>query len=220
MLFFGKYRGTVDDNADPRNLGRIRARVPEVLGTVVSGWAVPALPYSGDKSGVFAVPKKGAGVWIEFEAGETMRPIWSGCWFASGALPTDEAGAAATPDLKILRSEEGLMVALHDDSKKIAVSDKDGKNILIIEVDNGQVTLKASQKVVVEAPKIELVADATHPGVFGDQLDTYLKQIVQTFNSHVHAGEVAGPYPVAPAPPASPMNPPTPDLQSTKVTLG
>src|SRR5438045_154627 len=103
MLFYGKYRGTVDDNADPRNLGRIRARVPEVLGTVVSGWAVPALPYSGDKSGVFVLPKKGAGVWIEFEAGETMRPIWSGCWFASGGLPTDETGTAATPDLKILR---------------------------------------------------------------------------------------------------------------------
>jgi hypothetical protein len=112
------------------------------------------------------------------------------------------------------------MVALHDDSKKIAVSDTDGKNILIIEVDNGQVTLKASQKVVVEAPKIELVADSTHPGVFGDQLDSYLKQIVQTFNSHVHTGEVAGPYPVAPAPPGSPMDPPTSALQSTKVTLG
>jgi uncharacterized protein involved in type VI secretion and phage assembly len=221
VRFFGKYRGTVDDNADPRKIGRLRARVPEVLGKVLTGWALPALPYSGDKTGVFTVPKKGAGVWIEFEAGRVSRPIWSGCWWKNGAVPTDEGGTAATTDVKIVRSEEGLMLALHDDSKKIAVSDKDGKNLLLIEVDNGQVTVKASSKVVIEAPKIELVASATHPGVFGDELDTYLKQLVQIFNAHVHPGELAAGFlPVTPAPPVAPMTPPTPSLQSTKVTLG
>lgn len=219
--FYGKYRGTVEDNADPRNLGRVKARVPEVLGDVISGWALPALPFSGDKSGVFTVPKTGAGVWIEFEAGEVSRPIWTGGWWKSGALPTDEGGAAATPDVKIARSEEGLMLALHDDSQKIALSDRNGNNIVLIEVQSGQITVKASSKVVVEAPQIELVANATHPGVFGDQLTTYLNQIVQLFNTHMHPGELAlGFLPITPAPPVAPFTPPTPDLLSTKVKLG
>ena len=30
--FFGKYRGTVSNNLDPSNLGRIRAKVPAIFG--------------------------------------------------------------------------------------------------------------------------------------------------------------------------------------------
>ena len=43
--FYGKHRGIVRDNADPLMVGRIRADVPSVLGTVTSGWgsAVPAV---------------------------------------------------------------------------------------------------------------------------------------------------------------------------------
>src|SRR5439155_7079149 len=83
-VHFGKYRGLVTDNQDPNNLGRIRAKVPEVLQDVESGCALPNLPYSGNGSGLFRVPVPGAGVWIEFEAGDVSRPIWTGCWWSDG----------------------------------------------------------------------------------------------------------------------------------------
>lgn len=218
---FGKYRGQVTDNQDPRNMGRIRARVPEVLDDVETGWALPCAPYSGDKTGVFTVPAEGAGVWIEFEAGEVSRPIWSGCWWSSGQLPTDQEGTAATPDLKILRSEQGLMVALHDDSKSLAVSDENGSNLMLIEVQSGKITVKATGKVVVEAPQIELVENAAHPLVFGDSLLTYLNQLVSLFNAHMHPGQLAaGIIPVTPTPPVAPFTPATPDLLSVKVKTG
>ena len=35
--------------------------------------------------GFFALPKVGAGVWIEFEHGDPDYPIWSGCWYGSVA---------------------------------------------------------------------------------------------------------------------------------------
>ena len=67
--YYGKYRGTVTNNADPENLGRVKAQVPGVLGQAETGWALPCTPYAGNGSGVYAVPEPGATVWIEFEAG-------------------------------------------------------------------------------------------------------------------------------------------------------
>jgi uncharacterized protein involved in type VI secretion and phage assembly len=217
---YGKYRGTVTDNADPRKQGRLKAKVPEILGEVDSGWALPCAPYAGDKTGAYAVPPAGAGVWVEFEAGDVSRPIWVGCWWGSDKLPPDEAGTAATPDVRIWRSEEGLLLALHDDSQVIALSDANGANILKIEVQAGAVTLKAGTKVVVDAPQIEVVAGAGHPAVFGDSLNTWLNQLVTTFNTHMHPGQMAGPFPVTPMVPTAPLMAPTPDMLSTKVRLG
>lgn len=216
----GKYRGTVAENQDPRGQGRIRAKVPEVLADVVSGWALPCVPYAGEQAGSYAVPAVGSGVWVEFEAGDASRPVWVGCWWPRDKAPTDESGAKATPDVKVTRSEQGLVLALHDDSQTIAISDSDGANILKIEVKSGTVTLKAATKVVIEAPQIEVVDGAGHPAVFGDKLTTYLNQLVQTFNMHMHPGQTAGPFPVTPAPPVAPATPPTPELLSMKVKIG
>jgi uncharacterized protein involved in type VI secretion and phage assembly len=81
--YVGKFRGVVTDIQDPLMIGRIRATVPDVYGSDESGWAVPCLPFGGQSVGFFALPTKGAGVWIEFEHGDPDYPIWSGCWYGS-----------------------------------------------------------------------------------------------------------------------------------------
>ena len=219
--FYGKYRALVSDNQDPNNLGRVRARVPEILGDVITGWALPALPYSGNGVGVYTIPAVDAGVWIEFEAGDVSRPIWTGCWWGDNQLPKDETGASTTPGKKIVRTEQGLLLAFDDDGQTIALSDSNGKNFLKIEVQSGQIKVQAASKVVVEAPQIELVEGAPHPLVFGDDLLTYLNQLVSMFNSHMHPGELAaGVLPVTPVTPVPLFPSATPSLLSVKVKTG
>lgn len=219
--FHGKHRGIVADNDDPLMLARIRAEVPGVLGDVTSGWALPCLPYTGDGVGLHLVPPVGAGVWIEFEAGDPDYPIWTGGWWGAGQPPAEETSKPARSALKILRSEQGLVVALDDDDQTIAVTDGDGRNLIEIQVLSGQVRVQAAGKVVVEAPMIELVERGSHPVVFGDLLLQYLNQLVLMFNTHLHVGEMAaGVLPVTPAPPVTPYPPADPSLLSTRVTSG
>ena len=219
--FYGKYRGLVKDNQDPLGMGRIRATVPEVLDAEVSPWALPCVPYAGDGVGHHMIPAVGAAVWIEFEAGDPSRPVWTGCWWGKGQVPANNAGAVATPPLKIIRTEAGLMVSMDDDGEVIDVSDEDGSNLLKIEVQQGQILLKGVAKVVVEAPQIELVQSATHPIVFGDELMSYLTQLVTTLQTHTHPGELAAGFiPVTPMVPGTVFPTPTPSLISTKVKAG
>ena len=83
--FYGKYRGTVLNNVDPLQIGRIQVIVPDVSTILPSSWAMPCAPVAGIQTGVFAVPPIGAGVWVEFEQGDPDYPIWAGCFWGSAA---------------------------------------------------------------------------------------------------------------------------------------
>jgi uncharacterized protein involved in type VI secretion and phage assembly len=86
--YYGKYRGTVVNNIDPMQIGRLTAMVPDVLGTTPSSWAMPCLPVAGPQSGMYLVPPVGSGVWVEFEQGDIDYPIWVGCyWGGAVELP-------------------------------------------------------------------------------------------------------------------------------------
>ena len=142
--FFGKYRGFVVDNADPEQVGRLKLRVPSVLGNeIVTGWAMPCVPYGGDANqGFLFVPEVGAGVWVEFEAGDLEFPIWVGTfWSKPGGdselpKPNDPDGAEQSdvqdpPTRKIIKTLKGHTIQLED---------ADGDElILIYEAVNGHV---------------------------------------------------------------------------------
>ncbi len=218
--FYGKYRGVVQDIDDPEGLARLRAFVPEVLDTEASPWAWPCAAYAGPDVGLHAVPPVGAGVWIEFEAGDPARPIWVGGWWGRDDPPKNEQGSAAKPPQKVLKSDSGLLLALDDDAHTATLSDRNGQNLVTIKVDDGLVKVLAATKVVVEAPQIELTENAAHPLVFGDDLLQYLNQLVQIFTTHTHVGETCMGIPVTPMIPVQPFPPATPALLSTRVKTG
>jgi uncharacterized protein involved in type VI secretion and phage assembly len=83
--YYGKYRGTVVNNVDPLQIGRIQAIVPDVSGVAPTSWAMPCVPVAGINTGVFSVPQVGSGVWVEFEHGDPDRPIWVGGYWGTAA---------------------------------------------------------------------------------------------------------------------------------------
>src|SRR5215469_4095011 len=96
--YYGKYRGTVLENVDPLQIGRIIAHVPDVLGEAPSSWAMPCVPAAGIQSGAFIVPPIGSQVWVEFEQGDPNYPIWTGgFWGLVADVPIFATAPPAIP---------------------------------------------------------------------------------------------------------------------------
>jgi uncharacterized protein involved in type VI secretion and phage assembly len=123
--FFGKYRGVVTD-IDTDFPGRIKAKVPAVLGEQKTGWAMPCVPYAGDGVGFAFLPEVGAGVWIEFEGGDVSYPIWTGCYWRRGEPPSAMAAA-----VKVLRTKSGHEITLDDDAGSVTVKDGNGNQVTL-----------------------------------------------------------------------------------------
>jgi len=205
--FLGKYEGVVTDAADPKKIGRIRAKVPAVLGEEIeTGWALPCVPAGGGKErGMLFLPQVGDTVWIEFAAGDVSRPIWVGTFWGApvstgGAddlgtetgseAPTGDGGKDATPGLAVLKTKSGHELTFDDDGEVILLASGNGKTSIRFEGDG---------TVVVTADKIKLGSGATEKGVLGDSL-------MQLFNQHTHPTGVG------------PSGPPTPPMTSSHLS--
>ena len=85
QTYYGKYRGTVINNIDPMQIGRIQVIVPSVSSFIPTSFAMPCLPLAGKQMGSYLLPQIGSGVWVEFEQGDPDYPIWSGCFWGTAA---------------------------------------------------------------------------------------------------------------------------------------
>ena len=154
--YLGKFRGVVTDNQDPLQIGRVRARVPDVTGDQECGWAMPCFPFGGNGMGFFALPSVGAGVWIEFEHGDPDYPIWAGCWY--GTLAEVPPELLASPYKKVLLKTEGGTSITLDDTPGlggITLETASGQKITMsatgIEIDNG-----LGAKISMQGPQINV----------------------------------------------------------------
>lgn len=86
-MYYGKYRAKVVDVQDPQRRGRIRVLCPKVLGEAKSAWCEPCIPVAYDFGGDFAIPKLGEFVWVEFEEGNSNKPIYTGGLWSTNKSP-------------------------------------------------------------------------------------------------------------------------------------
>ena len=141
--YFGKYRGSVFNNVDPKSKGRLQVTVPAVNLQNSLNWATPCVPYAGKDQGLYMIPPKGASIWVEFEGGDINFPIWSGCFWEDGECP------AELPTTKMIKTPAGT----------ITFDEVNPQAPVLIETPNGHRVSFTAQGVVVEASagaKVEL----------------------------------------------------------------
>lgn len=140
--YFGKYRGEVTDTQDPVKRGRVKVRVPAVMGEKEL-WAMPCAPYAGDALGFFAIPPAGTAVWCEFEGGEINQPIWSGCFWKDGEIDSADAKEGV-----FFLKTPGLTLRVDNDSGEVVIESSAGAKVTLsqdgIKLEAAQIDLSAN----------------------------------------------------------------------------
>jgi uncharacterized protein involved in type VI secretion and phage assembly len=118
-----------------------------VLGAdVVTGWAMPCLPYGGDANqGFLFIPEIYAGVWIEFEEGDLEFPIWVGTFWSkpggeselpkpNNANGTEQGSVQNPPTRKIIKTLQGHTIQFEDadGEDRIIISDGESENVIVL----------------------------------------------------------------------------------------
>jgi len=159
--FYGKYRGTVINNIDPMQLGRVQVMVPDVTQVMPTSWAMPCVPIAGKQSGVFVVPQIGAGVWIEFEQGDADYPVWvGGFWGIVAEVPVLAlAGIPGSPNIVLQTATQTTLVLSDMPANQIMLKNATGAMILVneagITISNGK-----GATIVMAGPTVTINAGA------------------------------------------------------------
>jgi hypothetical protein len=225
--FYGKYRGFVVNNMDPKRLGRLTLRIPSVLGRdVVTGWAMPCVPYGGQKNqGFLCIPEVGAGVWVEFEEGDLEFPIWVGTFWsepggeseipalneADGKERQHEAddkerqNELKPPTRKILKTGKGHTIQFEDadGQEMVILVEATHKHVVTLNKDGIQITDGVNgNTIILGQGGIRLGSRSAHEHfVLGDQFAANVASFLNALNNHTHTAPGAPPTSLpAPAP--------------------
>jgi hypothetical protein len=134
--YYSTYRAIVINNNDELNMNRVHVYIPSVQ----NGIKIWALPKSTTIGGCFhglklTTPLVGEVVYIEFEGGDPLRPLWSYHGWATGETPDD---------LK--------------DNNSIGLVTPEGNKIYIKDID-GELYIQTNSKVnisIVEGPSLKM----------------------------------------------------------------
>jgi uncharacterized protein involved in type VI secretion and phage assembly len=170
--------GEVTDNKDPDGLARVRVRMPWQEEGGTGYWARTAMPMAGRERGLYAVPEIGDEVLVTAEQGSPSHLFVLGALW-NGKDPPPATNADGKNNTRLFRSRSKHEVRFNDDdsSPEIEVKLADGKrlaldqegiriddkkgNTITISSSDSSITIKAGQKLSLEAGQIEIRAQGT-----------------------------------------------------------
>ena len=175
----GLHTGTVIDNQDPDNTGRVQVRIPAIATDDESGiWARVLSPDAGKVHGFCFLPELDDEVLVGFLASDPRFPVVLGRLFGSkntlpdGFTDNKQKGIVSAKGVKITFAEadkpsvtiatpDKRSIVLDDDAQAITLSDGNGNKIVMdsngITIESGKdLTLKASGAVKVTGNSIDL----------------------------------------------------------------
>jgi uncharacterized protein involved in type VI secretion and phage assembly len=126
-------------------------------------WVNVVTPYTQANSGFYFVPAVKSRVLVGFEGGDVEKPYCFGSLFDETFLPDSAwTGDYNNKDAKVhaIRTVSGQTIELHDESgkEKIRIYDTSNKNEITLDTANGEITIKATEKLTINAKEIEIKA--------------------------------------------------------------
>jgi uncharacterized protein involved in type VI secretion and phage assembly len=177
--WYGVFPALVTDIRDPDGQGRVKVTLPwspDSGGTRYEAWARIATLMAGNNRGTWFIPDTGDEVLVACQHGDLRWPfVIGGLWNGKDAPPESMDGGGEN-DLKVIRSRNGVRVALDDKDgqEKLTIETpggqrvvlKDGPGAVTIEDSNGNsvkletsgITVTASAKVTVNASSVTVTA--------------------------------------------------------------
>lgn len=157
---YGNYRAKVVDNVDKEMFGRILVYIPDIMpltGDTTGLWARPANNPIGGRNkqegteenyymGSSFIPRKGAWVWVFFEAGNINRPYYFGALDLENTpvLPENQydksvlnSGKNYQDKWTIFKSNDGRAIVISDDpdDRRVEIT---GRKILMKDKNRAQ----------------------------------------------------------------------------------
>ena len=171
--YYSIYQGTIVDNKDPQNRGRVKISVPDVYGSNIPNyWALPKGMFNGNQTSLFAIPTVNDVVWVSFQKGDPRYPVWEYGWFGSGDVPEDAQFDSNEPKSIILQSITKHKIELDDKNNLIRITDSHGN---IVELNENGVS------VVAENISLGSLNESDEPAAKGDTLMDLLNEFRDDF---------------------------------------
>ena len=189
--------GTVEDNKDPTFNYRVKVRIdqvhPNTVSTAELPWAAKvdaSFMGMGSSAEMHAIPEVGSQVLVLAIGNNINSLVYLGCLYKKDNTPSGD-----------------------DYINNYGIYTKNGEFIGVEKIKgvfhmiwNGDLTLDVQGK-------IKIGNNADQPAVLGRKLETLLQNIITTFNTHTHTGNLAIPT----SPPQEPIV--YTDVTSQKITL-
>lgn len=162
------YEGKVVDNNDPDKIGRCKIKVFGIYSNIPDTdlpWAVPDFNFVGSKVGSFVVPPVDTIVNVYFEQGDIYLPHYTTKVIDNNNLPS-ERNTNYPDNMIILKTDEGDILSMNRQTKKLLFKHNSGTQIEIDRTGNVDVIVKGHSDTIVK-------------GHSDTQVDNYIK-ITQT----------------------------------------
>jgi len=172
--------GTVSENAGKDFPGMVKVEFTAWAdGMNISKWLPVLCSYAGKEHGQYLIPEVGDIVLVGFMGPMLEHPFVLGSFYPAGAsLPKEQYDDKNTSrhmktkgGVKLtIRDEDGkqgveaetpkgLRLLVDDEKKTVTVTDKDGKNRVIVDAESGAISLSGDKKISLKAGSCEIIMD-------------------------------------------------------------
>lgn len=196
----GIVTGTVKEIYDEKFPGMIKVEIFMTDGTVnVTDWIRVIVPYGGLNRGMYFLPELGDEVAVAFERGDIERPYVIGClWNTVDTIP--EGAVTEKNNIKKIKTKGGhelifddtekkakfqiitpnkMTISMEDENSCIFIKADEDDNIIKINSKNGEITIKAQKKIILEAngTKVSVDGDGKKIDISADNINLEGKNI-------------------------------------------